>query len=532
MVATAFPLASEAGVEVLRAGGNAVDAAVAAAFALAVCEPSGSGLGGQTTLLIYFGNGKSIVVDGHSYAPAGVSLERVSAGGQEKGYCACAIPSTVATLGHVQSKYGVLSLARVLEPAICLAQNGYPITALQRRQMGWCLADLLESPSAAHLFLKNGRPFDIGDMFVQKELAGTLARLARFGTEEFYQGQIASEIARDMRDHGGLITARELADCKLPIEREPLCVEYRGRQVLSVPPPGGGLQILLGLKVLERFSSSELLRQTDTWYDALAQTTDVVIREKDRLPVHPREFTPSLRDWLLSSERVDKIFRTMDANCAEAQGGMSPEEPGETTHLCTADQQGNVVALTQSIQSLFGARVVTDDLGFLYNNYLTNCPRYPHPYMLAGGCLPRSNASPTLVLGDVLSESHGSGKIAARGPKPVLALGGAGSRRIISGILQVISNVLDRQMPLDVAVSCPRIHPLRGRKVKIELPAVTDSLLHLLQKHFSEVNIKAPNSFSMGSVQAIGFQKDGTLVGAADPRRDGTAAGLKRRATT
>jgi gamma-glutamyltranspeptidase/glutathione hydrolase len=532
MVATAFPLASEAGVEVLRAGGNAVDAAVAAAFAIAVCEPSGSGLGGQTTLLIHFANGTSIVVDGHSYAPAGVSLERVSASAQEKGYCACAIPSTVATLGYVQSKYGLLPLARVLEPAICLAHNGYPITGLQQRQMKWCLADILESQSSARLFLKNGRPFGIGDLFTQKELAGTLTRLACFGTEEFYQGQIAREIAKDMREHGGLITARDLADYKFPVEREPLCVEYRGYKVLSVPPPGGGLQILLGLKILERFSPSELSKEVNRWYDVLAQTVGVVIREKDRLPVHPREFTPSLRDWLLSDERVEKLYRAIDAHCPQAQSGISLEEPGETTHLCTADQQGNVVALTQSIQSLFGARVATDHLGFLYNNYLTNCPRYPHPYMLAAGCLPKSNASPTIVLGGALSESHGPEKLTACGLKPVLTLGGAGSRRIISAILQVISNVLDRGMPLDAAVSCPRIHPLRGRKVKIEHPVVTDSLLHLLQKHFSEVNIKAPNSFEMGSVQAIGFQKDGTLIGAADPRRDGTAAGLKRRAAT
>jgi gamma-glutamyltranspeptidase/glutathione hydrolase len=414
MVATAFSLASEAGANVLRAGGNAVDAAVAAAFAISVCEPSGSGLGGQTTLLIYFATGKSTVVDGHSYAPAAVSPQRVSTSDQQKGYLACAIPSTVATLGYAQRKYGVLPLSQVIEPAICVAQDGYPITELQQRQMSWCLADVLKSRSAARLFLKNGRPFGLGDIFVQKELANTLTRLARFGTEEFYRGQIARDIAKDMSEHGGLISERELAGCNLPIEREPLSAEYRGYQVLSVQPPGGGMHILLGLKILECLSSSELAKDPDTWYDALARTARAVFHQKDRFPVHPREFTPSLHKWLLSDERAQEVFRAIYSHNRDGKDDMSPEEDGETTHLCAADQQGNVVALTQSIQSLFGARVATDHLGFLYNNYLKNCPRYPHPYMLAGGCLPKSNASPTIVLENGSSESHGCEKRSLR----------------------------------------------------------------------------------------------------------------------
>jgi len=559
MVTTAFPSASEAAIEILRAGGNAIDAAVAAAWALTVCEPSSSGLGGQTTLLIRFANGKTLVVDGYSRAPAAVSTGRVSSKEQQKGYRACTIPSTPATLEFVQKRYGVLPEREVMEPAIRLAEDGYAITKLQRRQTKWCQNDLLASPAAAKLFLKDGCPFQIGDIFRQKELAATLRRLADVGAEDFYQGQIARAIAEDMRRNGGLITEKDLADYKVPVERDALAVTYRDYQVVSVPPSGGGLQVLLGLKILEQFpsfgfaqdKSDDLTLQIDRWYEVLAEVTYAVFRERDRFAIHPRDLTPSLLKWLLSDERASEIAKRIQADCSlpprlptqvgaagQSTSEFGTEEPGETTHLCTVDGDGNVVALTQSIQSLFGAKVANGQLGFLYNNYLCTCKRRRHPYHLGSGCIPQSNIAPTFVLRNGLPGEAGyrgeprtnclpdSRAFSARAAISAgLVLGAAGSRRIMSAILHVISGVIDRGMSLEEAVSLPRVHGLRSRKVHIERPAATEPLLRWLEKRFRNVTIRAPHSYSMGCVQAIQFRSDRTLVGVADPRRDGTAAG-------
>jgi gamma-glutamyltranspeptidase/glutathione hydrolase len=526
MVATAFPSASEAAVEILRAGGNAIDAAVAAAWALAVCEPSSSGLGGQTTLLIRFADGRTLVVDGYSRAPAAVSTKRVSGKQQQKGYRACTIPSTPATLEYARRRYGVLPRSKVMEPAIRLAEDGYAITRLQRRQTKWCLKDLLASSATAGLFLEQGRPFRVGDIFRQKELAATLRRLADVGVEDFYRGQTARAIAEDMARNGGLITEKDLADHTGPVECGALSVSYRDYQVVSVPPPGGGLQVLLGLKILEKLTGNDPGLEADKWYEVLSETTCAVFLERERLVVHPRDLTPSLLKWLLSDEHASEIAGRIGAACGHSPGKADTEEPGETTHLCTVDGSGNAVALTQSIQSLFGAKVANGQLGFLYNNYLCTCKRRRHPYQLGSSCIPQSNIAPTLVLRNGLCGEAQSRGGAGRGAGYLLVLGAAGSRRITSAILHVISGVVDRGMSLEEAVSLPRIHGLLSRKAHIERPAAAESLLTRLEKRFRKIRIRAPHSYSMGGVQAIQFGNDRTLTGVADPRRDGTAAGI------
>jgi gamma-glutamyltranspeptidase/glutathione hydrolase len=501
----------------LRVGGNAIDAAMAAAWALSVCEPSSSGLGGQTILLIRFADGRTLVVDGHSHAPASVSTSRVSRKQQQRGYCACTIPSTPATLEYAHKRYGVLPRATVMEPAIRLAEEGYTITGLQRRQTKWCRKALLASPAAGRLFLRDGHSPRIGEILRQKELAGTLRRLADAGSEDFYRGRIADAIVDDMAGNGGVITKRDLAEYEGPTECEPVALEYRGHQIITVPPPAGGMQVLMGLKILEHFNPDALTRQMDRWYEVLAEVTHTVFCQRKHFMLHPRDAATSLLSQRLSDEWASDIVRRTEARGMENAAEADLEEPGETTHLCTADGQGNVVTLTQSIQSLFGAKVANSQLGFLYNNYLSTCKRRPHPYQLAGGCIPLSNVAPTLVL-------KGGGS--RDGDGPLLAVGAAGSRRIVSSILHVIAGVVDGGMSLEEAVRLPRIHGLLTRKVYIERPAATEALLNCLEKRFRKVTIKGTYSYSMGGVQAIQFQGDRTFVGMADPRRDGTAIGL------
>lgn len=524
VVATAYPHATQAAREILDVGGNAVDAAVAAAWALSVCEPSGSGLGGQTTLIVHRHDGGNVVIDGHSHAPARASLARISESQQASGYRACTIPSTPATLGFAQYRYGTLAPGRVLEPAIRLAEHGYPISRLQRRQIRLCLAELRISGSH-RVFFERGRMLREGQLLKQRALAATLRRLADAGCDDFYDGRLARWIARDMKAHGGLISRKDLAECALPVEREPIAVDYRNHRVLAVPPPGGGVQLLQALKVIDHLTPDGFGLSSDAWYEAMADVVYAVFAFRDRWPIHAANFTPSVRRWLLGDDLAGELADAIRCTSLHESLEVGDEPPGDTTHLSVADAQGNVVALTQSIQSLFGSKVVHPKLGFFYNNYLVTCPRYRHPSQLAGGCMPRSNVTPTLVMGkgSARPDSTGDGP---RTPGPFLAIGAAGSRRIISSTLQVLSGVLDRGLSLDEAMAEPRIHALLNGNAWVEKNALTDHLHERLSRRYRKLKIKKTLSYAMGAVQAIQCHDDGNASAAADPRRDGTVAVL------
>jgi gamma-glutamyltranspeptidase/glutathione hydrolase len=486
IVVTAHPAATEAGCEVLAAGGNAIDAAVAAAWALCVCEPSGSGVGGQTVLLVRQ-RGETVAIDGHSRAPAGASTASVTRAQQRRGHRATTVPTTPATLDYAQARYGALPAVRTLAPAIRLAEEGYEITPLQHRQLRWC-RQLLTDNEAASRYLDGGHAYRPGELFVQPELARCLRTLAGDGAEDFYRGAIARSIDRDMRRHGGLLDAADLAAVGAPREREPALTSYGGRTAITLPAPGGGPQLIHALAELERRRDERWRTSPDAWYEEIAHAVRAAFRARAR------------------AHRPDRAAGPRRTLVAPGVGG---EHGGETTHLCTADSDGNVVALTQSIQSLFGAKVANPDYGFLYNNYLLTCPRREHTHRLSGGCQARSNAAPTMLI---------------EGPDDasVLAVGAAGSRRIVSSLVHVISGVIDLGLTLPEALRAPRVHPRMRRGVWLERPAATPSLVEALEQ-FGSVELRRPRSYSMGAVQALELRSGGEMVGAADPRREGTA---------
>src|SRR5271165_1164591 len=513
--ATAFPLATDAALSTLQAGGNAVDAAVAAAWTLSVCEPSASGLGGQSTLLIRRSNGTTFIIDGHSYAPFGVSIDTVNERQQRVGHRACAIPSTPATLEYVQRKYGVLPPAQVFGQAIEAAEEGYAITPLQHRQAGWFGRQMQVSAGIAKLFLVNGAPPPVGYQLRQPELARTLRRLATEGAEDFYHGEIAQQIEDDMQRHGGLLNANDLANCSLPVEREPLETSYRGLRVLSTPSPGGGRNLLFALKLIEQLLPDGTdAANDDIWHEAIALASYCTFRQRDRKAARSNGCVDETPDELPSEAEIQRLVAQL-RRPGPVQQMNDDEGPGDTTHLTVADGDGNVVALTQSIQSVFGAKVAHPELGFVYNNYLWTCPRESHPNQLAAGSMPRSNAAPTILLEQREGRS-----------KPVMAVGAAGSRRIISALLQTISQVIDRGRAIDDAVAAPRLHGLVSGKVWIEEDIATADMLAQLRRHFPDIQIKPPRSFGMGCVQGLQWLADGTILAAADPRRDGTGTAL------
>jgi len=434
-----------------------------------VCEPSGSGLGGQTTVLVHLSGNRTFIVDGHSHAPAAVNRETVERREQHTGHKATTVPSSPATLDSLQRRFGLLAPSKVFEPAIRLAEDGFPISRLQCRQTRWVATLLKAHEPTASCFLPGGAVPKAGQVFRQPLLARTLRRLASAGVADFYRGELAHSIDSDMRRHGGLLTAGDLAAFDFPIDRSPAVFEFGRYTFITNPHPGGGPQLLAALHRYFDLAGS----RNESWEMRIALSVLHAFRRRERLAI--------------------------------------VEEPGETTHLCTADVAGNIVSLTQSIQSLFGAKVAHAELGFLYNNYLTTCPRRNHANALGSGCRPRSNVSPTLVLRD---------------GRPFLAIGAAGSRRIVSSVLQVITRMIDQRLPLADAVSAARLHPLLNGKLWAESPAEAHCLPPDLRSRFPLIVHKRPHDYDMGCVQALVFQPDGEFHGVADPRRDGSAGVL------
>ena len=504
MVATAQFRATEIGVQILRQGGNAVDAAVASAFALGVCEPQASGLGGQTMMLIHIEDeSKTIALDGSSRAP-NRAVKEIYADKKPRLYdhTASTVPSTPATLGYALERYGTMKLDRVLEPVISLAEEGYQITRLQRKLQRRERTSLKKRSGGA-FFLKNGeRPFPIGTVFHQPVLAKTLKRLAENGIEDFYLGEIADIIHRDMEENGGFIQRDDLAKIPYPIEREALKCRFGSLNVCSMPPPGAGRPLIEMFNILRKFPNKR--RNLDTPQGALLFAE---VMQQAQLDRRDRPFDPNFYPQIQGRKMLSRDYAKI---VAEKIGNRIGAD-GETTHLSVMDKSGNVVSLTQSIERVYGAKVVCPDLGFLYNNYMSafEYEDISHPYYLRPNGVPWASVAPTIIF---------------KKETPWLAIGSPGSERIVSTIAQVVLR-LANQSPFD-AVSAPRIHCAFDGKISLEAAYFRDDIPPFLQKHGFTVDVREPMSFYLGCVQMV-LNEDGSYIGVADPRRDGSAGGPK-----
>jgi gamma-glutamyltranspeptidase/glutathione hydrolase len=502
MVATAHYRATEAAVEILEDGGNAMDAAVAGALALGVCEPAASGLGGQTMMLIRASEQtRTLALDGSSRAPNRATPGLLSREERRQGHSATTVPSTPAVLEYGRQRYGSLEMARLLEPSIRLAEDGFQVTplleSLTQREL-----ERLRSGTAARLFLANGRkPHAAGATLKQPILAATLRRLAEAGVEDFYQGEIARVIHDDMGANDGLVHLDDLAQIPWPLERRPLSSRFGNLRILTFPPPGAGRTLVEMLNILKQIPPEK--RDLES-LEGLLLVVEVIRRafvdRRDR-PFDP-DFYPQVEDRRMLSEDYAKLV------ARQIRKRLKPA--GETTHLSVMDRHGNVVALTQSIERVYGSCATSPKLGFLYNNYMSafEYKDISHPYYLRPNAVPWASVAPTIVM---------------RGRRPWLALGSPGSERITPSIMQVLLRLLDGSTPLD-AVSAPRLFCSLKGTVSLEASRMRDDLPRALEHVGLTVDRREPFSFYLGCVQLVARERK-EFVGVADPRRDGSAGG-------
>jgi gamma-glutamyltranspeptidase/glutathione hydrolase len=537
MVTTQHYRATEAGVEMLEEGGNAIDAAVAAAFALTVCEPQACGLAGQTMMQLHFPEPKKTVsLDGSTRAPSRARIDALKGKPDRRlGYRATTVPSTPAVLAYAAERYGTLPLSRLLEPAINLAEQGYEITELQhwlqkREEKKWAQG------TAASLFLKDGKsPYPVGAPFRQPALADTLRRLANHGVEDFYQGEIASRIHEDMEANGGFLHREDLAHIPWPIERRPISCRFEELRILTFPPPGAGRALVAMFNVLSHFPEkrrnpetprgvvllSEIIRRAqldrrDRPFDPnfYPQVDERRMTSKDYAKLVAKQIRRRLRPAepsrpLTEEPRSSKDVASHDPSARTSPGQSASDPRGETTHLSAMDQQGNIVGLTQSIERVYGSFAATPDLGFIYNNYMSafDYEDYTNPYFMRPNSVPWASVAPTMVF---------------RGRKPWLVIGSPGSERIVSAIMEVILRL--RTQPPLAAVNGPRFHCSVKGKVSLEDAWMRDDIPRALVHRGFTVDRRDHLAFYLGCVQLV-VRQGKTLIGVADPRRDGSAGG-------
>ncbi len=516
MVSTAFPEATAAGVQMLEQGGNAVDAACAAAFALCVCEPQASGIGGQSMALMHI-NGKTIAIDGSSRVPSLTHMDSIEKTERFTGYRATTVPSTPAVLGHMHFRYGKLRWKTILEPAIYIARTGYAITQLQHtlqtREME--AFHSVDSKSGADYFLKNGQPYDEGDLFQQDDLANLLENIAFEGVHPFYLGEIAQKIDEDMRDHGGFLRAEDLALIPWPVERKPLKRKYRNTQVFSCPPPTSGRTLLLVLLMLNNLPSKFLKKASPESFHFMAETFRKALINRKERPFDPNTYPQALDEKKILSREYAKALSSSIRDQIDPTLPMVDPYPAEsdTTHLSVMDKDGNAVGITQSIERVYGSRSAARGLGFLYNNYMsaleTKDPS--HPYYLRPNAIPWSSVSPVLVF-------HNN--------KPWLIAGSPGSERIFSAISQFLSHIIDADLPIDQAMIHPRMHCSIGGTLSLEADRYDPEVISYLERVGYKIVRKEPYSFYLGAIHAVlRCQTSGDFQGVAEIRRDGAAAG-------
>lgn len=516
MIATQSAYATEIGKQMLKLNGNAVDAAVAAALALGVSEPQASGIGGQSMILL--GMGKHVIsIDGSSRAPSLAHATAIYKDDRSIGYRATTVPSTLACMWYTHKTYGKLDWKKIIDPVIDLADEGYPITALQEK-LQIREADNFErvaSRSGKRYFFKNGTPYKEGELFRQPELANLYRNIYENGISDFYKGKIAKQIDADMRENGGLLRYDDMALIPNPIEREPVSGKFRGLDVFSMPPPGAGVTFLYALRMLDFIPKDFKIKDENTLYHIVINIIRKAFLERSDRPYDPNYFAQisdnaKMLDDEFAHQSIHEIISDVDKRILPVIPSAD-ELSGETTHLSVIDKHGMAVSLTQSIERVYGSKAAAAGLGFLYNNYLYDFDydKPEHPYYIRPNANPWATVSPSLIYNK---------------KKIWMSLGSPGSERIVPTLLLFLLRIIDRNTSMDEAMKGPRIHCSLGGKVSLEAGRFSETLIQYLKDHEYRIDRREDYAFYLGCIQAVIKKQSGTgFQGVADIRRDGKA---------
>jgi gamma-glutamyltranspeptidase/glutathione hydrolase len=519
MVVSESELASQAGVRILEAGGNAIDAACATALAMCVTNASSCGIGGGGFMLVYLARTQEVsALDYRETAPAAATASTYLHDGHpdenaaRTGPLAVAVPGEIAGIGAALGRFGRLKFSAVAAPAIELARQGFPAGEHLAKEMERTVSALARDPGLKAVFLNpDGRAKRRGDTIVIKDLAATLERLGDRPVN-FYRGEIAGQIAAYVKAHGGLVTAEDLAAYR-PVWRAPLKRSYRDFEVYAMPPPSSGGVVLEMLGMLDQGQLAGLGVDSPPYLARLIEVMRQGFIDRDRYA--DPAFVSVPIDMLQSAEHIGQV-RLRALHHAPAAPASAPAHDHGTAHLCVVDREGNVVSLTTTINAPFGAKMMVPGLGIILNDEMDDfavAPGVPNVYRLVGskanaiapGKRPLSSMTPLIV---------------TRNGRPMLTLGGSGGPMIISGVLQVALDVIDFRLDPAEAIAMARIHEQATPEVvavESELPAATGTALE-------KMGYKLATAPALGAIGAITIAP-GLLRGAADLRKGGGAVG-------
>jgi gamma-glutamyltranspeptidase/glutathione hydrolase len=538
MVVTAQHLASQVGVDVLKKGGNAVDAAVAVGYTLAVVYPAAGNLGGGGFMTIQLADGRRTFIDFREKAPMAAKADmyldssgNVVKGASTYGHLAVAVPGSVAGMEYALSKYGTRKRGELIAPAIALAERGFVLEQGDVDLLATATDDFRKDPATRVIFLKRGEPYEVGDRLVQKDLAKTLRGIAQHGADGFYHGPVAAAIASSSKAGGGIVTEADLARYKVR-EMAPIECDYRGYHVVSAPPPSsGGVVICEILNVLEGYPLRDLGFRSAQAVHFQIEAMRHAYMDRNSYLGDP-DYVKNPIDHLLDRNYAAAIRQVIDPNKAgvssEIKPGVPPHEGSNTTHYSIVDKDGNAVSVTYTLNDWFGARVTAPGTGVLLNDEMddfTSKVGVPNLYGLvqgqansiAPGKTPLSSMSPTIV---------------TQGGKPVMVVGTPGGSRIITAVLHTILNVIDYDMDIQEAVDAPRFHQQwLPETTNLERFAISPDTRALLEakgqkfgpaqpaNHVAAILVGAPSLKG----KPVGANR---FYGANDPRRNtGLAAG-------
>jgi gamma-glutamyltranspeptidase/glutathione hydrolase len=537
MVVSTSSYASKVGVEILKKGGNAVDAAVAVGFALAVTYPSAGNLGGGGFMVIHLSDGKNIAIDYREKAPlsahrdmylneAGEFVPELS----QQGTTSAGVPGSVAGLIYALENYGTMSLAEVIQPAIDLAKNGWKLEQRDSIYFGNTIPLFSKYPSSMKIFTKDGVPYSTGDLFIQPDLAWTLEQIKNNGRDGFYKGKVAELLVKQVSSLGGYITLEDLEKYQ-PVEREPIVGTYRGYKIISMPPPSsGGIALIQMLNILENYDLENVDRGSSTYIHHLVEVMKYAYADRT-YHLGDADFYPVPIDQLISKEYAKIIFDRIESAKNKAVPSseiksleVSPVyESTETTHYSVYDSYGNAVSTTTTINSSFGSGIVVEGAGFLLNNEMDDFSGKPgvmNQFGLLGteanSIQPEkrmlSSMTPTIILED---------------SEPFIIIGSPGGSQIITTVLQVVLNCIDFDMNIREAIEAPRIHhQWMPDSIFYEPGALTEEVKKELTEmgyRFWDADVETR---IIGIAEGIMIDnKNKIIYAASDPRGGGLAAG-------